>query len=351
MAASPDAPVHAPAPAHRALVLREGAAMVLEERPARLPGPGEVTLAIAATGICGSDLHGVAGHTGRRELGQVMGHETAGRITAVGEGVDPGWLGRPATVVPVYGCGACTACRTGEQQQCPDVWVLGVRVDVDASFAEAMTVPAINLVALPDDFPLRLGALIEPLAVGAHAARRGAVGPDDGVLVIGAGPIGQAAAIAARRREARDVVVSEPDSRRRAMVADLGFRAVAPDELATALLEPPSVVIDAVGASATLATALTVSAPAARVVLTGMASPVLELSAYAVSAGERTIIGTFCYSHDDFRDATAWAVGHPEVLEALVDRFEPLSDGQRVFAELLGDRAGDKVLLVADRDV
>ena len=138
---------------------------------------GQVRLEVIATGICGSDLHGLAGDTGRREIGQVMGHETVGRIVELGAGVHGHDIGDIVVVNPVMGCGQCRACSSGQSQRCSDGWVLGVRADVDGAFAEQLIVSAAALVGLPAGMEPWHGALVEPLAVGYHAVMRGE--PDD----------------------------------------------------------------------------------------------------------------------------------------------------------------------------
>ena len=115
--------------------------------------------------------------------------------------------GRVATVNPVIGCGECAQCAAGTEQLCPRRKVIGVNREIASAFAELMVAPARNVVVLPGDMPEEYGALVEPLSVGYHAATGGRVGPDDAVLVIGGGPIGQACALAARRLGAEQVVV------------------------------------------------------------------------------------------------------------------------------------------------
>ncbi|NYE18075.1 zinc-dependent alcohol dehydrogenase [Microbacterium immunditiarum] len=324
--------------------------MALERRSVREPTSREVLIKIVATGICGTDLHGVAGENGRRTPGQVMGHETAGYVDRVGDGVDPAIVGRPVTIDPLVSCGDCDACRNGAAQQCPDRWVIGVRADFDAAFAEYITVPIDSVVLLPVAMPVWYGALIEPLAVGYHAMVRAATNPNDRVLIIGGGPIGQAAAIACRRLGVERVVVSEPDELRGAVVEALGFVRTTPADLNEAVRRhldtKATVVIDAVGSSMTVAAALSNSQRGARIVLVGMASQQLTLWAYDITAAERVLIGAYCYSHEDFRSTAAWAADHPETMSVLVDLHEPLARGPHVFAALLnGTTKANKVLL------
>jgi len=113
----------------RVLVVRGPADLGLEERPDPTPGRDEVLLRITATGICGSDLHGYTGESGRRSPGQIMGHETVGRVVGTGDAVPVEWgltPGRIVTVNPVIGCGDCAACAEGNEQLCDRRRVIGV---------------------------------------------------------------------------------------------------------------------------------------------------------------------------------------------------------------------------------
>jgi threonine dehydrogenase-like Zn-dependent dehydrogenase len=319
----------------RALVFNGPSDLVVAERPDPVPDTGEVLLRIVATGICGSDLHGYTGENGRRHPGQVMGHETVARTADTG---------RLVTVNPVMGCGDCTACTAGTEQLCARRRVIGVDPSVSSAFAELMVAPAANVVPLPDDLPEEYGALVEPLAVGHHAALRGQVGAGDRVLVVGGGPIGQAAALAARRAGATAIAVSEPSASRRALVSRLGFEAVEPGGLAG--LEPVAVVLDAVGSTASLRDGLAASTLGARIVLVGMNAPQVSLSAYEVSTQERSIIGSFCYTSREFADTAAWVASRPPGLEFLVDDRVPFDEAPRAFARLAsGELDASKVLV------
>ena len=326
----------------RALVLKDFGTMAVEERETPVPGPGEVLLRVIATGICGSDLHGYTGANGRRVPGQVMGHETVGRVAASGAeaGVADGAL---ATVNPVVSCGTCPACAAGTEQHCPTKRVIGVDPTRSAAFAEYLVVPAANLVPLAGPMPEEHGALIEPLAVGHHAARRGAVTADDTVLVTGGGPIGQAVVLAARRLGAHRILVSEPDPGRRRLCATLGAHVLdpadgpLPDQVRDVLGAPASVAVDAVGISATVADALAATSPGARIVLVGMGSPQLDLNAFAISTEERTLTGTFSYPAAEFRAVADWVAENPAELTSLIDRQIPLDAAPAEFATLTGD--------------
>ncbi|OEV29885.1 zinc-binding alcohol dehydrogenase [Streptomyces nanshensis] len=345
----------------RALVMKGDWQLEVEEFPEPRAAGGEVAMSVIATGICGSDLHGFTGENGRRFPGQVMGHETVGRITQLGGGAAEARrragqeelaVGQLVTVNPVIACGGCDACRAGTQQLCPARRVIGVDPALRSAFAETMTLPAGNAVALPESMPPEYGALVEPLAVGHHAAVRGGCGPDDLVLVIGGGPIGQAAALGALRLGARRVVVSEPNAGRRALVEKLGLLSVDPragelEPLVTELLGGrPTLALDAVGAEETAGQALGLTALGARIVLVGMHEPRLALPAYALSTQERSLIGSFCYTAEEFAGTARWVAGTELDLSVLIEGRVGLSGAAGSFTALArGEDQASKVLV------
>lgn len=338
----------------RALVMKGNWQLEVEDLPAPEPAPGEILVRVIATGICGSDIHGFTGENGRRFPGQVMGHETVGRVGALGEGTAGHGPreGQLVTVNPVISCGDCEACAADAQQRCPSRRVIGVDPALRSAFAEAMTVPARNVVPLSEDLPVEYGALVEPLAVGYHAAVRGGCGEKDRVLVIGGGPIGQAAALAAVRLGAAAVAVSEPNPARRDLLERLGLTAVDPtagelaDLVPQALGGRPTLTLDAVGATGTVSDALAVSDLGSRIVLVGMHSPRVDIPAYAVSTEERTVIGSFCYSANEFTETAQWVAETDLDLSALVEGRVDLSEAADSFTSLArGENPASKVLV------
>ena len=336
----------------RALVLTAFGRIEVQERPVPVVHRDQVLIEVSATGICGSDVHGFTGENGRRSPGQIMGHESAGIVAAVGDGVDPALIGRPVTFNPVVVPDDQRRAYTGREQHAPDRYVMGVRPDVNAAFADYVAVPAHNVVPLPPDLPTPHGALIEPLAVAVHAVRRSGVRPDDAVLVLGGGPIGQSVVLALAMIGARRVVVSEIASARRELLSRLGAAVLDPKDAAVAELSagtlggPADIVIDAVGIGATLADALVASRVGGVVCLVGMGAPTLALDAYRVSTEERTIIGSFTYADLDFTDAAAWLGTEPTLAATLVSREIPFEQAQAAFTGLAGgDDTAGKILV------
>lgn len=340
-----------------ALVLKKWWDLTVDTVPSPRAGAGEVVIDVVATGICGSDIHGFTGENGRRAPGQVMGHETVGRITTLGSGTE-GFglaLGDLVTVNPVIGCGHCVNCLGGQNQNCRDKVVIGVATSFSSAFAQQMAVPASNVVVLPETMPAEYGALVEPLAVGYHALRRGRCGPSDHVLVLGGGPIGQACLLAAQRLGAAGVVVSEPDQHRRQLIESLGAVAIDPTgggasafpaRVGEAMGCPPSIVVDAVGVGATMATAFACAPLGAVIVLVGMGAPEISLAAYEISTKERSVVGSFCYDPEEFRQTAEWVGGAPEVLSQLIDERVSLSSANASFTALAnGESRASKILV------
>jgi 2-desacetyl-2-hydroxyethyl bacteriochlorophyllide A dehydrogenase len=160
--------------------------MSISERPRPSPGPGQVLVRIRRAGVCGTDLHIFAGSHPFLEYPRVIGHELSGEVAESGAGTTIA-VGQQVYVIPYLACGVCVACRRGKTNCCQRIGVLGVHVD--GGMAEYVCVPEGN-VAPADGVTLDQAAMIEFLAIGAHAIRRASPRKDDRILVAGAGPIG-----------------------------------------------------------------------------------------------------------------------------------------------------------------
>lgn len=178
----------------QSVVCRSPGEIALEQRPLPKAGEGEVLLRIRRIGLCGTDMHIFRGTQPYLSYPRVMGHELSGEVVSApaGSGLAPG---DPVYVMPYLSCGSCVACRKGKTNCCTRIEVLGVHRD--GGMAEYLTLPA-QFVFRTDGISLDDAAMLEFLAIGKHAVRRGAVQPDQRVLVVGAGPIGMAVALFAR---------------------------------------------------------------------------------------------------------------------------------------------------------
>jgi threonine dehydrogenase-like Zn-dependent dehydrogenase len=281
-----------------------------------------------------------------------MGHETVGRIYELGPDAEALSVGQLVTVNPVMSCGECWACQSGQEQWCSRRVVLGVAPEIPAAFADRVAVPAANIVPLPEDMPEELGALVEPMAVGYHAVRRGQPRPEDRVLVIGGGPIGQACLLAARRLGVQALALSDVSPSRRDLCARLGAEVVdpsagdLPEAVADRLGGPATLVVDAVGLSPTVADAMAASGLGSRIVLVGMGSPRLELSAYALSTAERALIGSFTYNAAEFIQTAEWVGTVPDGIGELIDGRVGWEGAPQSFDDLARGRSTASKILV-----
>ncbi|GAB2594483.1 zinc-dependent alcohol dehydrogenase [Pseudactinotalea suaedae] len=301
----------------RSLVLEDFGRLTLHHEEEPHPPAGCVAVAVAYSGICGTDIHGYTGSNGRRRSGQVMGHEASGVVLSTAADVVGVSIGDRVVINPLVGCGACGACLRGQAQQCPDQSVIGVTPSSPGAYADVVIVPAGNLVALPAALSLRLAALVEPLAVAVHAIELGRPQRGEVVAVLGGGPIGQSVVLALSVLEPQArVLISEPNADRRRLCTDLG--ALPFDPGSTGAGAPTDLVIDAVGHPATYAAALSTTRRGSRTVVIGLHSQQVTIDAFALTTGERSLHGSYCYTPTDLRRAVDVLTTRPQQAATLV---------------------------------
>jgi len=307
----------------RALVWHGPEKLAVEEVAEPEAGPGEVLLAPEAVGVCGSEVEGYLGAQANRTPPLVMGHELAGRVVALGDGVEREWEGRRVAVNPLV---AAPDAIAGIEQLAGDRQLIGVHRP--GGFAERVAVPVHRLRSLPEGADARLGALAEPLANGVHAARIGRAGveggPVDRAVVIGAGTIGL---VTLQAIEAGSIGVIEPHDGRRAMAVGLGAHEVAPDEGGFDL------VFDAAGTPDTRRLALRLLRPGGCAVLIGLHADEHPIGFHDVIRRGLTIRGSYAYADADYDAALAMLMDGRAGLGEL-EAAQPLEAGPDAFAEL-----------------
>jgi len=300
------------------LSYRGGGDLAIEPADPAPPAPGLVRVLVHSTGLCTSDVYGYAGVNDRRDVvlgpGEVlvMGHEISGHVEATGQ---------PVAVNPIYGCGACARCAAGDENLCARRTVVGCAPAAPGGYADWVDVPPRALHPLPAGVSPEWGALAEPLAVGAHGARLAAPRAGDRVLVVGGGIIGLGAALAARRRGPDQVLVLEPNPRRRALAGRLGLEAAAPEDVLGAAGADGTfdVAIDCVARPETLDGAISAVPPRGLVVLVGIWADHVPLDVSALVGRETRLAGSYGYDGADFADVVAW-IGRGEAdLGALIE--------------------------------
>ena len=319
------------------------------------PGAGEVQIAVAYTGICGTDLHVMHGAMeGRVAHHSVLGHEMSGRLVALGPGVT-GWsVGDPVTVMPLRWCGTCPACLAGHSHVCQNLDFVGL--DSPGSLQQRWTVPADLLVRLPAGLPLDRAALVEPTAVAVHDVRRGEVSRGEPALVVGAGPIGLLIACVARH-EGADVTLVEVDAHRRALAERLGFAVLDP----TACSVPEEVERRTAGAGAAVAFEVSGSQPGldaalasvavrGRLVVVAIHPPHRDVDLRRVFWRELTVHGARVYRRTDFERAVELIADGVVPAAELISRVVPLTSAEDAFQALESGTGVMKVLVRSGDD-
>lgn len=335
----------------KALVLEDYKKFVYREYPdPKLRGPGDVLVRVRAAAICGSDVHGMDGSTGRRMPPVVMGHEAAGEIVEVGSGVEDFAPGDRVTFDSTEYCGECFHCRRGEVNLCENRRVLGVScADYrrDGAFAEYIVLPRRILYRIPEGLDFVGASIAEPAAVAAHAAAITPIAMGDSMAVVGAGLIGLLLIQILRAHSPAAIIALETDSERRAAALAAGASAAldpaAPDTLAAIRAQTGGRGVDrcfeAVGATAPIATAIAATRKGGSVTLIGNVSPSVEIPLQSVVTRQISLLGS-----------CATAGEYPLVLDLLskgaidarsiVSAVAPLSDGASWFSRLYAREKG-----------
>jgi (R,R)-butanediol dehydrogenase / meso-butanediol dehydrogenase / diacetyl reductase len=327
------------------------------------PGVSEVVVRIASCGICGTDLHEymagpivtpVEPHplTGAQNP-QILGHEFAGDVVAVGAGVTRVREGDRVAIMPLAYCGHCAYCRRGLQHLCATMGCVGLSHPW-GGMAELATVAEYQIVRLPPEVTYRQGALIEPTAVAAYGVERAGVGPGDRVLVTGAGPIGALAALCARSAGASSVVVSEPNPARRARAEALEAATVVDPTAVDVpeLLREQSdglgfdVAIECSGHPNGFATAIRSLRRRGTLAQTGLFVGEASVEPMLWSLNDLTIVGTWCYWVYDFERIAAQIAAGDLPVERVITSNVTLDDAPDAFASLASGTADEIKVLV-----
>ena len=267
---------------------------VVDDAPIPHAGAGEVQVQVKAVGICGSDLHILAGEFPPTPYPITPGHELAGVVTEVGDSVVNVALGDRVAVDPSLFCGRCRYCRAGRGNLCASWGAIGDTVD--GAFAEYVVVPAANAYPLPDDMSFAAGALVEPMSCVVHGLHRLAMRPGSDLLIVGGGTIGLSLLQAAKRSGATTVDVVDTDASRLERARTFGADEVALDagELVGRRGHGYEYVIEATGVPAAGRAALDALDRGGSLLIFGVAPEhaALDISPFRVYNDEQTILGS-----------------------------------------------------------
>ncbi len=294
----------------RALVYQGPMTMTVEQVPDPAPGPGQVIVRVQAVGICGSDVHGFIGKTGRRKPPMIMGHEATGVVAQVGTDVTRFRPGDRVVINPILACGVCRNCRAGRPNICLDRHALGV--DLPGAYADYVQVAERMLYPMPDGLSSEAGGLVEPLAVALHAVNLTPLRLMDTVVIVGAGTIGLLTLMAARLAGAGTVIVTDKSTHRLDVARRFGADVTINVEQEQPLPIVQSLtggagadaVIEAVGFSATVQQALALVRPGGHVTWIGNSQPMIEMNMQSVVTREVTVQGAYAF-HAEFPQSIA----------------------------------------------
>jgi L-iditol 2-dehydrogenase len=327
----------------KALLLSEYKQLEIADLPEPSPGPGEVLVRVAACGICGSDVHGYDGSSGRRIPPIVMGHEAAGTIAALGDGVNGFAVGERVTFDSTVYCGACNNCRRGDVNLCDNRQVLGVSCGDyrrAGAFAEYVAVPARILYRLPDALSFEEAAMLEAVSVALHGVALAEISAGSTAVVLGAGMIGLLTLQALRAAGCARVFVADLDSTRLKLARDAGARAVLSSErdIVPEILQLTEgtgvdVAIEAVGRNETVRASIESVRKGGTVVLVGNISPEVTLPLQKVVTRQIRLQGS-CASAGEYPRAIELLASGAIQVKSLISATAPLEEGPRWFERL-----------------
>lgn len=312
----------------------------------------KVIIEVSKTGICGSDIHyWVNGEP----KGLVMGHEFAGVVVDPGDRLDL-VKGDRVTALPISPCGKCEACRNGDVQFCPETWshAVGLSLDNPGGLTSKIAVRSDMVIKVPDNIQDEEVAMVEPLAVGLHAAHLGRIAVSDDVLVIGAGIIGLASAEFAKKEGASYVAITETNKARGQKAVDLKvadeYYDATDKDLVSKLMAKTNggfdVVIECVGNGAAVNSAISMVKPGGIVVLVGVATDAVPTYTVMAVMKELVVQGAIAYTYNEFKSCIDLISRKQVDVLKFVDDIVPLERVQEAYERLTsGTDAAVKILV------
>ncbi|UCF92665.1 MAG: galactitol-1-phosphate 5-dehydrogenase [Desulfobacterales bacterium] len=341
----------------KALVLEEYHRLVYRDVPDPEVRPDDVLIQVKACGICGSDVHGLDGSTGRRIPPVIMGHEASGIVVAVGANVKAFTRGERVTFDSTVYCGVCFHCRRGEINLCDHRRVLGVSCGEyrqDGAMAEYIAVPQHILYRLPEKIGFEQAAVVEACAIACHAVERTPVSLNDTALVVGAGMIGLLVIQALRAAGCGRIIAVDVQQtkvgRAQQLGADIGLNSRATDVIAEIKRltadRGADIAFEAVGIAPALQTAIAGLRKGGALTLIGNLSPTVDLALQSVVTRELTLYGS-CGSRGEYPACLDLMARGTIDVDSLITAVAPLSEGAAWFKRLYAQEDGlFKVILV-----
>lgn len=315
------------------------------------PLPDEVTLRVAACGICGSELEAFKNRSPRRPPPLVLGHEFCGVIETTGAEVTDWKPGSRVVSNSLVPCGHCVRCRRGDSHLCATRQIFGM--NRPGAFAERVNVPARCLLPWPENLSAEEACLAEPLANGIHVAHLTKELPVEIALVVGAGPIGLFSQQALQVLRGAKVIVADLSPERLAVAKRLGaVRTINPREEDVAAVareltrgEGADVAVDAVGGGATKRTTLDATRPGGATVWIGLHENAITLDSFGITLPERKVFGSYAATMEELKLALLLMATGQVDAKSWTTRF-PLADAENAFRRALAAKGNDIKMVV-----
>ncbi len=320
----------------KALVMHEYKRLDFEEVPIPDIQDDEVLVHVQACSVCGSDVHGFDGSTGRRRPPVIMGHEASGIIEACGKNVRNYKAGDRVTFDSTIYCGNCEKCKAGMVNLCTSRKVLGVSCEDynrNGCFAEYVNIPEHILYRLPDNVSFVQAAMVEPLSVAYHAATRTPVGKEDRVVVVGVGTIGLLTLQVVRAFGAKQIIAVDIDEEKlktaRANGASVCINSTSPDaaeQIREATEGGADLAFDATGIDKTVSLCIQSVRTGGRVVLIGNVAPDVHFPLQKVVTGQISLFGS-CASAGEYPECLELIASGKVNVDSMISKVVPLRDG------------------------
>ncbi len=303
--------------------------------------PDGVLLKVKSVGVCGSDLHGYTGQSGRRTPPLIMGHEVTAEVVEVGPAVQDLPIGSRVAIQSVEFCGVCPQCLAGRRNVCEKRRLMGM--NAPGAYAEYVTWPASNLFLLPDTLSYEDGALAEPLSVAVHAVSLAHIRPYDTALVVGAGPIGLLTLAVLKLTGLSQIAVSDASDARLELARALGAQITInptrqnPRQVVNEFTNGGGVdlAFEAVGISATAQQSVEVTRNNGTVVWIGNNQRMVEVDMQAIVTRDLRVIGSYGMTDQDFQRSLQMLADGRIPTTQLINRRASLDEGPALFDQLL----------------
>jgi L-iditol 2-dehydrogenase len=339
----------------KALLLTAASRLEFVDVPDPKPADDEVLVQVRACGICGSDIHGWDGSTGRRRPPLIMGHEASGQIAAVGSRVTRWRPGQRVTFDSTISCGQCHFCRGGQINLCENRRVVGVaplEYRQQGAFAEYLALPERILYALPDTLSFVHAAMIEPVSIAIHAVQRVKIAPGDSAVVVGSGMIGLFVIQALRWAGVKQIIAVDLEQKRLDLARELGATDTLRSDQGEVVAEiarltggrGSDLAFEVVGVGPTLNLALTAVRRGGSVVLVGNLAPKVDFPLQGVVTREITLHGS-CASAGEYPLCLDLIARGVIRVDPMISAAVPLADGAAWF-ERLSAKDGGKFMKI-----